>query len=73
MLASWRVGQSVLAVPADESRAVAENSEENDMTASGKRLTMLSVLCCAALIVPLAGCTDARSEPLELTYYYLPG
>jgi hypothetical protein len=43
------------------------------MTSTNKRLAVLSVLCCAALIVPLAGCTDAKSEPLQLTYYYLPG
>ena len=38
-----------------------------------KQVTPL--LCAGLALVALgfAGCTDARSEPLEVTYYYLPG
>ena len=35
-------------------------------------LTAAAVLCALAAI-PLASCGSASAEPLEVTYYYLPG
>ena len=34
---------------------------------------MVAILALAALAGTLAGCGAAEAEPLEVTYYYLPG
>ena len=43
------------------------------MTSRDRKIAVASLLCCGILLAGMAGCTEAKSEPLEVTYYYLPG
>lgn len=41
-------------------------------TRTGRAVAATMILGLLAL-VPLVGCSEAKAEPIEVTYYYLPG